>query len=85
MKPLFPDKSKAMDTIVLYEKGKIIKNFIRVSEVLNKYFKNLTKYLELKKCTSRKGFLNISIKKINQSYPKRETFSFRSLFVKLKH
>ena len=26
---------------------------------------------------SRKSFLNTSIRKINQSYPKRETFSFR--------
>ena len=56
MKPLFSDKSKAMNTIVLYEKGKIIKNYKRVSEVLNKYFTNLTKSLELKKCISRKNF-----------------------------
>ena len=49
MKPLFSDKSKAMNTIVLYEKGKIIKNYKRVSEVLNKYFTNLTKSLKYKK------------------------------------
>ena len=47
MKPLFSDKSKAMNTIVLYEKGKI-KNYKRVSEVLNKYFTNLAKSLKLK-------------------------------------
>ena len=79
VKPLFSDKSKAMNTIVLYEKGKIIKNYKRVSEVLNKYFTNLTKSLKLKKCISRKSFLNTSIKKINQSYPKTETFSFREI------
>ena len=79
MKPLFSDKSKAMNIIVLYEKGKIIKNYKRVSEVLNKYFTNLTKSLKLKKCISRKSFLNTSIKKTNQSYPKKETFSFREL------
>ena len=79
MKPLFSDKSKAMNTIVLYEKGKIIKNYKRVSEVLNKYFTNLTKSLKLKKCVSRKSFLNTSIKKINQSYPKTETFFFREI------
>ena len=79
MKPLFSDKSKAMNAIVLYQKGKIIKNYKRVSEVLNKYFTNLTKSLKLKKCISRKSFLNTSIKKINQSYPKTETFSFREI------
>ena len=78
VKPLFSDKSKAI-TIALYEKGKIIKNYRRVSEVLNKYFTNLTKSLQLKKCISRKSFLNISIKKINQSYPKKEIFSFREI------
>ena len=67
-----------MNTIVLYEKGKIIKNYKKVSEVLNKYFTNLKKYLKLKKCTSKKSskFFNTSTKKINQSYPKQETFSF---------
>ena len=69
----------SMNTIALYEKGKIIKNYKRVSEVLNKYFTNLTKSLKLKKCISRKSFLNTSIKKINQSYPKKETFSFREI------
>ena len=68
-----------MNTIVLYEKGKMIKNCKSVSEVLNKYFTNLKKYFKLKKCTSRKSFLNRSIKKINQSYPKQETFSFREI------
>ena len=66
VKPLFSDKSKAMNTIVLHEKGKVIKNYKRVSEVLNKYFRNLTKSLRLKKCISRKSFLNTSTKKINQ-------------------
>ena len=47
--------------------------------VLNKYFTNLTKSLKLKKCTSRKSFLNTSIKKIKQSYPKQETLSFREI------
>ena len=79
VKPLFSYKSKAMNTIVLYEKGKIIKNYKIVSEVLNKYFTNLTKSLKLKKCISRKNFLNTSINKINQSYPKTETFSFREI------
>ena len=76
VKPLFSDKSKAMNTIVLYEKGKIRKNYKRVSEVLNKYFANLTKSLKLKTCPSRKSFLNTSIKKINQTYLKEDTFVF---------
>ena len=48
MKLLFSDKSKAMNTIILYEKGKILKNYKSVSEVLNKYFTNLTKSLKFK-------------------------------------
>ena len=79
VKPLFLDKSKTMNTIVLYEKEKIMKKYNRVSEVLNKYFTNLTKSLKLKKCITRKRFLNTYIKKINQSYPKTETFSFREI------
>ena len=75
VKPLFSDKSKAMNTIVLHEKGKVIKNYKRVSEVLNKYFRNLTKSLKIKKCISR----NKSIKKINPSYPKTEPSSFREI------
>ena len=42
-----------MNTIALYEKGKIIKNYKRVSEVLNKYFVDLTKSLKLKKIVYR--------------------------------
>ena len=68
-----------MDITVLYEKGKIIKNYERVSEVLKKSFTNLTKLPKLKKGTSRKIFLNKSIKKTNQSYPKQETFSFHGI------
>ena len=68
-----------MNTIVLYEKGKMIKNYKSVSEVLNKYLTNLKKYFKLKKCTSRKSFLNRSIKKINQSYHKQDTFSSREI------
>ena len=44
---LFSDKSKAVNTTVLHEKGKIIKNYKKVSEVLNKYFTNLTKSIKL--------------------------------------
>ena len=68
-----------MNTIVVYEKGKMIKNYKSVSEVLNKYLTNLKKYFKLKKCTSRKSFLNRSIKKINQSYHKQDTFSSREI------
>ena len=75
----FSDNRKAMDITFLYEKGKIIKNYERVSEVLKKSFTNLTKLLKLKKGTSRKKFLNKSIKKTNQSYPKQETFSFHGI------
>ena len=45
VKTLFSDKSKTMSTIALCEKGKIIKNYKKVSKVLNKYFTNLTKSL----------------------------------------
>ena len=56
----------------------MIKNYKRVSEVLNKYFTSLTKLLKLKKCISRKRFLNTSIKKIKVN-PKTETFFFREI------
>ena len=75
MKHLFSDKSKAMNTTVLYKKGKIIQNYKKVSEVLNKYLRNLTKSLNLKNVHQEYIFLNASIKKINQSYSKEETFS----------
>ena len=65
MKHLFSDKSKAMNTIVLYKKGKIMQNYKKVSEVLNKYFTNLTKSLNLKNVHQEYIFLNASIKKIN--------------------
>ena len=67
-----------MNTIVLYEKGKIIKNYKRVSELLNKYFTNLAKSLKLKKCISRKRFFNTSVKK-NKVTLRTETFSFREI------
>ena len=47
-KSLFSDKSKAKNTIVLYEKGKILKNYRKLSEVLNKYFTYLTRSLKRK-------------------------------------
>ena len=56
VKPLFSDKSKAMNTIVLYEKGKIIRNYERISEILNKYFTNLTKSLLLKNVHRERAF-----------------------------
>ena len=79
VKPLFSNKSKAMNTIVLHETGKMIKNYKRVSEALNRYFTNLTKSLKLKKCISRKSFLKTPVKKTNQIYPKAETFSFHEI------
>ena len=48
MKLLFSGKSKGINTVVLYEKGKILKNYKSVFEVLNKYFTNLTKSLKFK-------------------------------------
>ena len=79
VRSLFSGKSKAANTIVLYDKGKIIKNYKKVSIAFNKYFTNMTKSLKLKKCKLRKSYLNTSIKKTNQSYPKQETFSFREI------
>ena len=69
VKPLFSDKSKAMNTIVLYEKGKIIKNYKRVSEVLNKYFTNLTKSLKLKKMYLEKELFEFICKENQPKLP----------------
>ena len=51
VKPLFSNKSKAINTTVLHENGKKKKNYKKVSESLNKYFTSLTKSLQLKKYT----------------------------------
>ena len=56
VKPLFSDKGRAMNTIALYEKGKIIRNYERISEILNKYFTNLTKSLLLKNVHRERAF-----------------------------
>ena len=73
VKSLFSGKSKAMNTIVLYEKAKIIKNYKKVCEVLNKYFTNLKKYFKLKKCTSRKKSIKaILSKKLSHIYKENQ-------------
>ena len=48
--------TKAMNTIVLYEKGKKIKNYKRVFEVLNKYFTNVKNHLKLRNVYRERTF-----------------------------
>ena len=71
MNSLSSDKSKAVNTIVFHEKGKIIMNYKKISVGFNKYFTNLTK--SLKKRTSRKSSKKSSIKKIIVKFGKLET------------
>ena len=49
VKPLFSNKSKTANTIILHENNRIIKDNKKISHTLNKYFTNLTKTLKLKK------------------------------------
>lgn len=60
---------------------KFIKNYMDLSEVLNKYFTKLTKSLKFKKQMWKKNskFLKTSTNKINQPYPKQDTFPFREI------
>ena len=58
-----------MNTIVLYEKWKIIKNYKKISEVLNKYFTNLAKSLKLKKMYIEKEILEYIYKENQPKLP----------------
>ena len=49
VKPLFPNKRKTANTIILHENHRIIKDNKKIQHTLNKYFTNLIKTLKLKK------------------------------------
>ena len=49
MKPLFSNKSKTANTIILHKNNRIFKDNEKISHTLNKYFTNLTETLKLKK------------------------------------
>ena len=48
VKPLFSNKSKTTNKIILDENNRIIKDNKKISHILNKYFTDLTKNLKLK-------------------------------------
>ena len=71
VKPLFSNKSKTGNTIILHENNRIIKDNKKISHTSNKYFTNLTKTLKrnlpLKKKSLKhllRHFKNHSTKKI---------------------
>ena len=87
MKPLFSNKSNNASTDILHENNRIIKDNKKISHTWNKYFKNLTKTLKLKKTShalnkkSLKHLLrhlkNYSTKKIKKHFNSKEIFTFR--------
>ena len=63
VKPLFPNKNKIANTIILHKNNRIIKYNKEISQTLNKYFTNLTKTLKLKKTSP-------ALKKISKTFIK---------------
>ena len=86
VKPFFSNKSETVNTIILHENHRMIKRNKNISHILNKYFTNVTKILELKKVSPAlkskplthmlQRFKNQSIK-IQKHFNSKEKFTFR--------
>ena len=71
IKPIFTDKIQTSQTINLLEKGKIISDDMKIAEVFNEYFANITDELELTENTANLSFsenIEESIDKAVQKY-----------------
>ena len=89
VKPLFSNKRKTANTIILHKYNKIIKDDKKIAHTLNKYSANLTKTLKLKKSSPAlkkkspkqllRHFKNHSTKKIKKHFKSKELFAFREL------
>ena len=85
MKPLFSNKNKTANTIILHKNNRIIKDNKKISH-MNKYFTSLTKTLKLKKTSALKKksskhllrhFKNHFINKIKKHFNSNERYAFR--------
>ena len=85
MKPLFSNKNKTANTIILDKNNRIIKDNKQISH-MNKYFTSLTKTLKLKKTSALKKksskhllrhFKNHFINKIKKHFNSNERYAFR--------
>ena len=87
VKPLFSNKSKTANTIILHKNNRIIKDNKKISHTLNKYFTDLTKTLKLKKTSPPlkkkslkyllRHFKNHSTKKIKEHLNSKVIFTFQ--------
>ena len=76
VKPLFSNKSKTANTIILHENYRRIKNNKKISYTLNKYFTNLPKTLKLRKTSP--ALKKKSLKHLKSFYQKNsEICTFR--------
>ena len=86
VKPLFSNKSKTANTIILHKNNRIIKDNKKTSHTLNKYFTDLTKTLKLKKASPvlkkkslkhlLRHFKNHSTKKSKKHFNSKEIFTY---------
>ena len=90
VKPFFNDKGRNSSKITLVEENNIISDEEEIANIMNNYFVNVTKTLNLKKllgvgCSGVNDFENhISIRMIYEKYPEifPESFKFQSLIVR---
>ena len=71
IKPIFTDKIQTSQTINLLKKGEIISDDMKIAEVFNEYFANITDELELTENTANLSFsenIEDSIDKAVQKY-----------------
>ena len=58
IKPLLYDKVMTRDRINLSEKGELVKTELEIAEILNKFFSNIAKYLEISKYSKYESFID---------------------------
>ena len=85
VKPFFSDKGCSSSKITLVEENNIINNEEEIANIMNNYFINITKTLNLKKQIPENEFdTHISIKKIHERYLEIVPESFKFEFVSNK-
>ena len=83
MKPLFANKSKTSNTIIIQENNRIIKDNSKISHTLNKYFTNLTKTLKLKERSP--ALKKKSLKHVLRHFKNLSTKKLRNIVIAKKY